>query len=398
MANLNVVNSATSLVYLTFLMARVATGEIRLGFIELNSISPLTNLPTGALNSRKKEVNNIYDAYGNKVGETSGQEITNDEAITVEFIEDFNQVLKQDIQIVQEASRDRLVSILIGGIFKIQGEDWRVLGVGGNINYNARMTGKMLENDWKWLLDREVAYIKDGVAFSEDGVAVIERNSYLGRVNTESLGLVLEIYFYTGTNEVRNMRYPLSIFTNVRTNIDAESNKVTADMSIKADGLETQDFFVNGGATKNAYFYEVENIEFFTGTLTVPSTLEANKQYLFIEETTGEVRLVDNKIDVTETTPFRDGTRFYCRKYKLDVTASTNPCDTNTDVEYTPVYVATHNFECINNAGTANYTAKAVQWLVNPETTVTNKESFLLFINEYQSDLSDFSIYDSSNQ
>ncbi len=398
MANLNVVNSATSLVYLTFLMAKVSTGQIRLGFIELNSISTITGLPTVALNPRKSVVQPIYDAKCRKVGETSGREITNDESISVEFIEDFGHVLKQDRRIAQEASRDRLVSILMGGIFQVGGEDWRVIGVGGNINYKSRMTGAMLENDWKWLFDREVAYIKDGIAFSETGVAVVERNSYLARVNTESLGVVLEVYFYTGTNEVRNMRYPLAIFTDIKTNIDSESNKITANMDIKADGLETHDFFVNGGSTENPYFYEVENVKFFKGTLTVPPTLKANKKYLFIEETTGEVRLVDNKVDITETTPFRDGTRFYCRKYDLGAVASTNPCDTDDSVEFSPVYVATHDFECINKSGVANYTAKAVQWLVTPKTTVTDKESFLLFIDSYSSEIADFKPYDSSNQ
>ena len=395
---LNVINTANTQVFVSFLMGNVTTGEIRLGSIELNNVSPITGLPTGALFSRKKETQDIYDVNQNLASKIQGREISTEQSISLELMEDFNHVLTQDIRVDITRSRDRLINIFQGAPFQHDGQDWRILGTGGNINLEPRMTGStMLERHWKWLLYRQIEFIKDGTAYDITNKPKLMSNSLLPVANTESLGIMVEVYFYTGKNQVRNMLFPLSVFQNILTNMDNETNKFTTDMAIKADGLETHDLFINGGLTENEFFYECEEVDYFTGTLAPPAKLEANKKYLFIEKTTGEIRLVDNKIDVTDTTPFRDGTRFYIRRHKRDITGGTvNPCDPATDIEYSPVYVVSNKFTCTDNAGTANYSSKAVQWLMTEETTITNKEAFLLPIYRYDSEFGDFSLLNST--
>lgn len=395
---LNVINTANTQVFISFLMGNVLTGEIKLASLELNNASPITGLPTGALNSRKKETQDIFGLNQERVSTLQGREIVSEQTINLELMEDFSHVLKQDVHVDITMSRDRLINIFQGAPFMHNGALWRVLGTGGNINLDARMTGStMLEKHWKWFLNRQIEYIKDGTAYDITNKPKLMTNPFLPVTNTEALGLVVEVYFYTGTNEIRNMLFPLSVFQNILTNMDNEVNKFTTDMMIKADGLETHDLMINGGFTENEYFYLIEEVKFYSGTLTPPPTLEANKKYLFINEDTGKISLIDNKIDVTDTTPLYDGTKMYVRRHKMDTSgASTNPCDDTSAIEYSPVYIVAENFKCTNNAGVAKYSSKAVQWLINEETTITNKEAFLLHIYKFDSEKGDFALVDST--
>ena len=398
MASLNVINTANTQVFVSALIANVTSKAIRFVTIELNNVSPITGLPTGALNTRKKETQDIFDVNQNRASTLQGREIVGEQTISLELMEDFNHVLKQDVHVDITMSRDRMINIFQGAPFMHQDKLWRVLGTGGNINLEPRMTGStMLERHWKWLLNRQIEFIKDGTSYDITNKPKLMSNPFLAVTNTESLGLMVEVYFYTGTNEVRNMMFPLSVFQAILTNMDNEVNKYTTDMMIKADGLETHDLFNKGGMTENAFFYNCEEVDFFTGTLVIPPTLKANKKYLFINDATKQIRLVDNKVDVTDTTPFLNGTKFYIRQHKRDITGgAVNPCDPSTEIEYSPVYVVANQFACTNNAGVAKYSSKAVQWLINEETTVTDEETLLLPVYEYKSELGDFGLVDST--
>lgn len=76
--------------------------------------------------------------------------------------------------------------------------------------------------------------------------------------------------------------------------------------------------------------------------------------------------------------------------------ASTNPCDDTSAIEYSPVYIVAENFTCTNKAGVAKYSSKAVQWLINEETTITKEKAFLLHIYKFDSEKGDFALVDST--
>lgn len=170
------VNNGNSRVRLTFLAMELVSKDIKLFTLENKTIDPLTSLPTNPLFSRSYAYNDQFNMQGDYIGQTQGQEKVESVEVPFSFQEDFIHVAKGKTDIEERTSRDTLIAILSGGVFKSNGKTWRVLGNAGNINLEAKMLGRNVNNHWKNLFYHENAFVKDGTAFDQTGKAKVMQN------------------------------------------------------------------------------------------------------------------------------------------------------------------------------------------------------------------------------
>ena len=79
---------------------------------------------------------------------------------------------KQDI--TERASRDTLIAILQGAVFKSNGKTYRVLGNAGNINLEAKMLGNKVNKHWKNL------YYWEKYSKRINSLLELRRSKYIG--------------------------------------------------------------------------------------------------------------------------------------------------------------------------------------------------------------------------
>lgn len=395
--------SSSSKVRLTFLGAKLSDGAISLFTIENKTVDALNNLPTDPLFSRKPQWTTLHNGQGMFIGQVAGQEQFEEFSVPFTFSEDF--MFVQDGKVVgdERSSVDNFISILQGGIFVSNGEKYRVLGNAGNINLESRMNTKATTNKhWKYLYYNENAFVRDGISFDENGKAKTIANPLLGSFSMSSIGMSLEVYIGIGTGEVRAIRYPLVAFNQIKTNLDGEVIKISTNMEIKADPIEVRDFLVAGGKQESDVFYNIDKVEYVTGmvtspTYTVPAGAGANKKELYIDDVTGEFRLVDNKVDVMNTKPIDVGTIFYLQKADTGATAGATMglCNAGTGVvKFSPQLFVVGDYDCKTKKG------KLVRWNLDGEkvsTSTTAKNIFPLRVMDYDEFTEDFKLYNSEN-
>lgn len=311
------VNNGNSRVRLTFLAMELESKNISLFTIENKTVDPLSSLPTDPLFSRKFQYNNQFNMQGDYIGKTQGQEQVEEISVPFTFQEDFMFIStkKDGVELDERASRDTLIAILQGAVFKANGKKFRVLGNAGNINLDAKMVGNAYTNKhWKNLYYFENAFVRDGNAFDSEGNAKLMQNPLLSTVNISNIGMSLEVYIGAGTGETRVLRYPLVSFAQITTDMSGDTVKVNTNMMVNADVVEAGDFFINGGKQKSKRFIEVDRVIAKTGLAAVPTEAKTNEKVLAFDDVTGKVMYIENKVDKTATTPLEVGTIFYLKK------------------------------------------------------------------------------------
>lgn len=391
------VNNGNARVRLTFLAMDLVDKDIELFSIENKTIDPLSSLPTDPLFSRKYQYNNQYNMQGDFIGQTTGQEQFEEVSVPFTFQEDFMFVKagKQDID--ERASRDTLIAILQGAIFKANGKKYRVLGNAGNINLEAKMLGKNVNNHWKNLYYWENAFVREGTAFDDKGMAKLMQNPLLSTFNVSSIGMSLEVYIGAGTGETRILRYPLVSFNQITTDMSGDVIKINTNMEIKADVIEADDFLIAGGKKVGANFIKVDGVVAKTGLSAVPTEAKANETWLAYDDVTGKVMYIVNQADKTSTTPLEVGTVFYLQKADTGATAGavTGLCASGTGiVKKSPEFYVVGKYNC------AVPEAFLTRWNFDPEIATTSanaKKVFALRVNDFDDLTADFKRYNSEN-
>ena len=391
------VNNGNARVRLTFLAMDLVDKNIELFSIENKTIDPLSSLPTDPLFSRKYQYNNQYNMQGDFIGQTTGQEQFEEVSVPFTFQEDFMFVKsgKQDID--ERASRDTLIAILQGAIFKSNGKQYRVLGNAGNINLEAKMLGKNVNNHWKNLYYWENAFVREGTAFDDTGKAKLMQNPLLSTFNVSSIGMSLEVYIGAGTGETRILRYPLVSFNQITTDMSGDVIKINTNMEIKADVIEAEDFLIAGGKKVGATFIKVDGVVAKTGLSAVPTEAKANETWLAYDDVSGKVMYIVNQADKTSTTPLEVGTVFYLQKGDTGATSggSSGLCASGTGVvKKSPEFYVIGKYNC------AVPEAFLTRWNFNSEIATTSanaKQIFALKVNDFDDLTADFKRYNSEN-
>ena len=391
------VNNGNARVRLTFLAMDLQDKNIELFSIENKTIDPLSNLPTDPIFSRKYQYNNQFNMQGDFIGQTTGQEQFEEVAVQFVFQEDFMFVKAGKQDITERASRDTLIAILQGAVFKSNGKTYRVLGNAGNINLEAKMLGNNVNKHWKNLFYWENAFVREGTAFNEKGVAKIMQNPLLSTFNVSNIGMCLEVYIGAGTGETRVMRYPLVAFNQITTDMSGDVIKINTNMEIKADVIEAEDFFIAGGKQESPTFIKVDKVIAQTGLSGVPSGAGAGEKVLAYDDVTGKVMYIENQVDKTSTTPLEVGTVFYLQKADTGATSGSvsGLCQAGTGVvKYSPELYAIGKYNC------AVPEAFLTRWNYDSEivTSKTNATKiFPLKVNDFDDLSGDFKRYNSEN-
>ena len=391
------VNNGNARVRLTFLAMDLQDKNIELFSIENKTIDPLSNLPTDPIFSRKYQYNNQFNMQGDFTGQTTGQEQFEEVAVQFVFQEDFMFVKAGKQDITERASRDTLIAILQGALFKSNGKTYRVLGNAGNINLEAKMLGKHVNNHWKNLFYWENAFVREGTAFDKNGTAKIMQNPLLSTFNVSNIGMCLEVYIGAGTGETRVMRYPLVAFNQITTDMSGDVIKINTNMEIKADVIEAEDFFIAGGKQVSPTFIKVDKVIPQTGLSGVPSGALANEKVLAYDDVTGKVMYIDNQVDKTSTTPLEVGTIFYLQKADTGATSGSvsGLCQAGTGVvkKSSELYVV-GKYNC------AVPEAFLTRWNYDSEIVTSNANATKIFplrVNDFDDLSGDFKRYNSEN-
>lgn len=391
------VNNGNARVRLTFLAMDMQSKNIELFSIENKTVDPLSNLPTDPLFSRKYQYNNQFNMQGDFLTKTQGQEQVEEQSITFTFQEDFMFVTNGKQELDERLSRDSLIAILQGTLFKSNGKTYRVLGNAGNINLNAKMLGKDTNRHWKNLFYWENAFVKDGIALDGDGNAKTMQNSLLSTVNISSIGMCLEVFIGAGTGETRVMRYPLVTFSQITTDMSGDVVKITTNMGINADVIESEDFFIAGGKQVGSKFIKVDGVVAKTGLSAVPSEAKANEKWLAYDDVTGKVMYIVNQADKTSTTPLEVGTIFYLQKGDTGATSSSAQglCQAGTGVvKKSPEIYVIGEYDCTKPE------AFLTRWNLDPAIVTTSanaKEIYALKVNDFDDLTSDFKRFNSED-
>ena len=391
------VNNGNARVRLTFLAMDLQDKNIELFSIENKTIDPLSNLPTDPLFSRKYQYDNRFNMQGDFLGQTTGQEKVEEVAVQFVFQEDFMFVKAGKQDITERASRDTLIAILQGAVFKSNGKTYRVLGNAGNINLEAKMLGNKVNKHWKNLYYWENAFVREGTAFDDKGNARIMQNPLLSTFNVSNIGMSLEVYIGAGTGETRVMRYPLVAFNQITTDMSGDVIKVNTQMAIKADVIEAEDFFIAGGKKVSETFIKVDGVVAKTGLSAVPSEAQANETWLAYDDVTGKVMYIVNRADKTSTTPLKIGTVFYLQKGDTGATAggASGLCQAGTGiVKKSPEFFIIGDYDC------SKPEAFLTRWNYDPAIATTSanaKDVFPLRVNDFDDLSGDFKRYNSEN-
>lgn len=391
------VNNGNARVRLTFLAMDLQDKNIELFSIENKTIDPLSNLPTDPIFSRKYQYNNQFNMQGDFIGQTTGQEQFEEVAVQFVFQEDFMFVKAGKQDITERASRDTLIAILQGAVFKSNGKTYRVLGNAGNINLVAKMLGNNVNKHWKNLYYWENAFVREGTAFDGKGNARLMQNPLLSTFNVSNIGMSLEVYIGAGTGETRVMRYPLVAFNQITTDMGGDVIKINTNMEIKADVIEADDFFIAGGKQVSPTFIKVDGVIAQTGLSSVPSGAKANEKWLAYNDVTGKVMYIDNQVDKTSTTPLEVGTIFYLQKADTGATSGvvSGLCQAGTGVvKKSPEFYVVGKYNC------ATPEAFLTRWNFDSEivTSSTNaNQVFALKVNDFDDLSGDFKRYNSEN-
>ena len=391
------VNNGNARVRLTFLAMDLQDKNIELFSIENKTIDPLSNLPTDPIFSRKYQYNNQFNMQGDFIGQTTGQEQFEEVAVQFVFQEDFMFVKAGKQDITERASRDTLIAILQGAVFKSNGKTYRVLGNAGNINLEAKMLGNKVNKHWKNLYYWENAFVREGTAFDDKGNARLMQNPLLSTFNVSNIGMSLEVYIGAGTGETRVMRYPLVAFNQITTDMSGDVIKINTNMEIKADVIEADDFFIAGGKQVSPTFIKVDRVIAQTGLSSVPSGALANEKVLAYDDVTGKVMYIDNQVDKTSTTPLEVGTIFYLQKADTGATSGvvSGLCQAGTGV-----VKKSSEFYVVSKYNCATSEAYLTRWNYDSEivTSSTNaKQVFPLKVNDFDDLSGDFKRYNSEN-
>ena len=391
------VNNGNARVRLTFLAMDLQDKNIELFSIENKTIDPLSNLPTDPIFSRKYQYNNQFNMQGDFIGQTTGQEQFEEVAVQFVFQEDFMFVKAGKQDITERASRDTLIAILQGAIFKSNGKTYRVLGNAGNINLEAKMLGNKVNKHWKNLYYWENAFVREGTAFDDKGNARLMQNPLLSTFNVSNIGMSLEVYIGAGTGETRVMRYPLVAFNQITTDMSGDVIKINTNMEIKADVIEADDFFIAGGKQVSPTFIKVDRVIAQTGLSSVPSGALANEKVLAYDDVTGKVMYIDNQVDKTSTTPLEVGTIFYLQKADTGATSGvvSGLCQAGTGV-----VKKSSEFYVVGKYNCTKPEAYLTRWNYDSEivTSSTNaKQVFPLKVNDFDDLTGDFKRYNSEN-
>ena len=391
------VNNGNARVRLTFLAMDLQDKNIELFSIENKTIDPLSSLPTDPLFSRKYQYNNQYNMQGDFIGQTTGQEQFEEVAVQFVFQEDcmFVKAGKQDI--TERASRDTLIAILQGAVFKSNGKTYRVLGNAGNINLEAKMLGNKVNKHWKNLYYWENAFVREGTAFDDKGNARLMQNPLLSTFNVSNIGMSLEVYIGAGTGETRVMRYPLVAFNQITTDMSGDVIKINTNMEIKADVIEAEDFLIAGGKQISPTFIKVDRVIAQTGLSSVPSGALANEKVLAYDDVTGKVMYIVNQVDKTSTTPLEVGTIFYLQKADTGATSGvvSGLCQAGTGV-----VKKSSEFYVVGKYNCTKPEAYLTRWNYDSDivTSSTNaKQVFPLKVNDFDDLTGDFKRYNSEN-
>ena len=391
------VNNGNARVRLTFLAMDLQDKNIELFSIENKTIDPLSNLPTDPIFSRKYQYNNQFNMQGDFIGQTTGQEQFEEVAVQFVFQEDFMFVKAGKQDITERASRDTLIAILQGAVFKSNGKTYRVLGNAGNINLEAKMLGNKVNKHWKNLYYWENAFVREGTAFDDKGNAILMQNPLLSTFNVSNIGMSLEVYIGAGTGETRVMRYPLVAFNQITTDMSGDVIKINTNMEIKADVIEADDFFIAGGKQVSPRFIKVDGVIAQTGLSSVPGGAKANEKWLAYDDVTGKVMYIVNQVDKTSTTPLEVGTIFYLQKADTGATSGSvsGLCQAGTGVvKKSPEFYVVGKYNC------ATPEAYLTRWNFDSEivTSSTNaKQVFALKVNDFDDLTGDFKRYNSEN-
>ena len=391
------VNNGNARVRLTFLAMDLQDKNIELFSIENKTIDPLSNLPTDPIFSRKYQYNPHFNMQGDFIGQTTGQEQFEEVAVQFVFQEDFMFVKAGKQDITERASRDTLIAILQGAVFKSNGKTYRVLGNAGNINLEAKMLGNKVNKHWKNLYYWENAFVREGTAFDDKGNARLMQNPLLSTFNVSNIGMSLEVYIGAGTGETRVMRYPLVAFNQITTDMSGDVIKINTNMEIKADVIEADDFFIAGGKQVSPTFIKVDGVIAQTGLSSVPGGAKANEKWLAYDDVTGKVMYIDNQVDKTSTTPLEVGTIFYLQKADTGATSGvvSGLCQAGTGVvKKSPEFYVVGKYNC------ATPEAYLTRWNYDSEivTSSTNaKQVFPLKVNDFDDLSGDFKRYNSEN-
>ena len=391
------VNNGNARVRLTFLAMDLQDKNIELFSIENKTIDPLSNLPTDPIFSRKYQYNNQFNMQGDFIGQTTGQEQFEEVAVQFVFQEDFMFVKAGKQDITERASRDTLIAILQGAVFKSNGKTYRVLGNAGNINLEAKMLGNKVNKHWKNLYYWENAFVREGTAFDDKGNARLMQNPLLSTFNVSNIGMSLEVYIGAGTGETRVMRYPLVAFNQITTDMSGDVIKINTNMEIKADVIEADDFFIAGGKQVSPTFIKVDGVIAQTGLSSVPSGAKAKEKWLAYDDVTGKVMYIDNQVDKTSTTPLAVGTIFYLQKADTGATSGvvSGLCQAGTGVvKKSPEFYVVGKYNC------ATPEAYLTRWNFDSEIVTSSanaKDVFPLKVNDFDDLTGDFKRYNSEN-
>lgn len=391
------VNNGNARVRLTFLAMDLQDKNIELFSIENKTIDPLSNLPTDPIFSRKYQYNNQFNMQGDFTGQTTGQEQFEEVAVQFVFQEDFMFVKSGKQDITERASRDTLIAILQGALFKSNGKTYRVLGNAGNINLEAKMLGNNVNKHWKNLYYWENAFVREGTAFDDKGNARLMQNPLLSTFNVSNIGMSLEVYIGAGTGETRVMRYPLVAFNQITTDMSGDVIKINTNMEIKADVIEADDFFIAGGKQVSPTFIKVDGVIAQTGLSSVPTGAKANEKWLAYDDVTGKVMYIDNQVDKTSTTPLEVGTIFYLQKADTGATsgAGSGLCQAGTGVvKKSPEFYVVGKYNC------ATPEAHLTRWNFDSKIVTSSanaKDVFALKVNDFDDLTGDFKRYNSEN-
>lgn len=391
------VNNGNARVRLTFLAMDLQDKNIELFSIENKTIDPLSNLPTDPIFSRKYQYNNQFNMQGDFTGQTTGQEQFEEVAVQFVFQEDFMFVKSGKQDITERASRDTLIAILQGALFKSNGKTYRVLGNAGNINLEAKMLGNNVNKHWKNLYYWENAFVREGTAFDDKGNARLMQNPLLSTFNVSNIGMSLEVYIGAGTGETRVMRYPLVAFNQITTDMSGDVIKINTNMEIKADVIEADDFFIAGGKQVSPTFIKVDGVIAQTGLSSVPTGAKANEKWLAYDDVTGKVMYIDNQVDKTSTTPLEVGTIFYLQKADTGATSGVGSglCQAGTGVvKKSPEFYVVGKYNC------ATPEAHLTRWNFDSKIVTSSanaKNVFPLKVNDFDDLSGDFKRYNSEN-
>ena len=391
------VNNGNARVRLTFLAMDLQDKNIELFSIENKTIDPLSNLPTDPIFSRKYQYNNQFNMQGDFIGQTTGQEQFEEVAVQFVFQEDFMFVKAGKQDITERASRDTLIAILQGAVFKSNGKTYRVLGNAGNINLEAKMLGNKVNKHWKNLYYWENAFVREGTAFDDKGNARLMQNPLLSTFNVSNIGMSLEVYIGAGTGETRVMRYPLVAFNQITTDMSGDVIKINTNMEIKADVIEADDFFIAGGKQVSPTFIKVDGVIAQTGLSSVPIGAKANEKWLAYDDVTGKVMYIDNQVDKTSTTPLEVGTIFYLQKADTGATSGvvSGLCQAGTGVvKKSPEFYVVGKYNC------ATPEAYLTRWNFDSKIVTSSanaKDVFALKVNDFDDLTGDFKRYNSEN-